>query len=68
MPKAILDKLLYNEVHTRLSVMVVRTFDGSKREVIAEIELPIQVGPYIFQILFQVIDILLVYSCLLGRP
>jgi len=48
--------------------MVVRAFDGSKREVIGEVELPIQVGPCTFQIVFQVMDILPAYNCLLGRP
>ena len=47
---------------------LVRAFDGSRREVIGEIELPIQVGPCNFQVVFQVMDILPAYSCLLGRP
>jgi len=44
------------------------SFCGSKREVIGEVELPVQVGPCTFQIVFQVMDILPAYSCLLGRP
>jgi len=32
------------------------------------VELPIQVGPCTFQVVFQVMDILPAYSCLLGRP
>jgi len=48
--------------------MVVRVFDSSKREVIGEVELPVQVGPCTFQIVFQVMDILPAYNCLLGRP
>jgi len=48
--------------------MVVRAFDGSKREVIGEVELPIQVDPCTFQIVFQVMDILPVYNYLLRRP
>jgi len=48
--------------------MVVRAFNGSKREVIGEVELSIQVGPCTFQVVFQVMDILPTYSCLLGRP
>jgi len=50
------------------STMIVRAFDGSKREVMGKIELPIQVGSCVFQITFQVMDILSAYSCLLGRP
>ena len=48
--------------------MIVRAFDGTRREVIEEIELPIEIGPYTFEILFQVMDISPAYSCLLGRP
>ena len=48
--------------------MVVRAFDGSRRDVRGEIELPIQIGPCTFQITFQVMDITPAYSCLLGRP
>ncbi|RDY02545.1 hypothetical protein CR513_13974, partial [Mucuna pruriens] len=43
-------------------------FNGSKREVMGEITLPICIRPTIFNITFQVMDIRLVYSCLLGKP
>jgi hypothetical protein len=46
----------------------VKAFDGSRKSVIGEIDLPILVGPYEFQITFQVMDIRASYSCLLGRP
>ena len=68
MPKATLNKLPSNGFHLHPSTMVVRAFDGSKRDVIGEIELPIQIGPCTFQIVFQVMDIAPAYSCLLGRP
>jgi len=68
MPKATLDKLPSKGIYLRSNTMVVRAFDGSKREVILEIELPIQIGPCVFQVMFQVIDILPAYNCLLGRP
>jgi len=32
--------------------MIVRAFDGSRREVMGEIELPIKVGPCTFQVTF----------------
>ena len=50
------------------SQMVVRTFDGTKREVLRNIRLPIQVGPYTFDFEFIVMDINPSYNCLLGRP
>ncbi|KAL2319227.1 hypothetical protein Fmac_028196 [Flemingia macrophylla] len=48
--------------------MIVRAFDGLRCKVVGEINLPIQVGPTIFNIEFQVMDITPTYSCLLGRP
>ena len=68
MPKSTLNKLPSDGIHLCPSTMMVRAFDGSKREVIGEIELPMQVRPCTFQVVFQVMDILSAYSCLLGRP
>jgi len=68
MPKTTLGKLPCEGIHMKPSAMIVRAFDGSKREVMGEVELPIQIGPRVFQITFQVMDILPAYSCLLGRP
>ena len=48
--------------------MVVRAFDGSQREVMGEIDIPIQIGPHTCNVVFQVMDINPAYSCLLGRP
>ena len=48
--------------------MVVRVFDGTKREVLENIKLPIQVGPSTFVSEFIVMDINPSYNCLLGRP
>jgi len=68
MPKATLDKLPFNASHLRPSSMVVRAFDGSRQDVRGEIDLPIQIGPHVCQITFQVMDLNPAYSCLLGRP
>jgi len=62
MPKTTLNKLPSDGLHLRPSVIVVRAFEGSKREVIE------QVGPCTFQVMFQVMDISPAYNCLLGRP
>ena len=48
--------------------MVVRAFDGTKREVFRNIKLLIQVGPSTFDSEFIVMDINPSYNCLLGRP
>nr|KYP47215.1 hypothetical protein KK1_031157 [Cajanus cajan] len=50
------------------SNMIVRAFDGSRKEVVGEITLSIKIGPTIFNIEFQVMDITPTYSCLLGKP
>ena len=52
----------------RAHALVVRAFDTSRRQVIEEVDLPIQVGPHLFTITFQVMDINPTYSCLQGRP
>ena len=52
----------------RQSGVVVKAFDGSRKTVIGEVDLPIKIGPSDFQITFQVMDIRPLYSCLLGRP
>jgi len=67
MPRATLDKLPCEKAHIRPNSMIVRAFDGSRREVLGEIELPIQVGPCTFEVIFQVMDIIPAYSCLLGN-
>jgi len=68
MPKATLDKLPFNASHLRPSSMVVWAFDDSRWDVRGEIDLPIQIGPHVCQITFQVMDINPTYSCLLGLP
>ena len=50
------------------SQMLVRTFNGTKRELLGNIELPIQVGPCTFNSEFIVMDINPSYNCMLGRP
>lgn len=48
--------------------LIVKAFDGSRREVIGEVDLPIKICPTTFAITFQVMDIHFAYSFLLGRP
>jgi hypothetical protein len=47
--------------------VTVRAFDGTRRSVCGEIELPISVGPHEFKVKFQVMEIQASFSCLLGR-
>jgi hypothetical protein len=68
MPKTTLLKLAVEGALMRPSSMVVKAFDGSRRTVVGEVDLPILIGPQLFTITFQVMDINPTYSCLLGRP
>ena len=68
MPKSTLEKFPFNASHLRSNSMVVRAFDGSRREVRGEIDLPVQIGPHTCQVTFQVMDINPAYNCLLGCP
>jgi len=58
MPKSTLSKLPCDGSYMKPSTMIVRAFDGTRREVIGEIEFAIQIGPCTFNILFQVMDIM----------
>ncbi|XP_073225565.1 uncharacterized protein [Cicer arietinum] len=68
MPKSTLSKLFVDGACFKPRTMVVKAFDGSRRQVVGEIDLPIQIGPHNFGITFQVMNIKPAYSCLLGRP
>jgi len=48
--------------------MIVRAFDGTRREVIGMITLPLEIGPSKFEVEFQVMNIDPAYTMLLGRP
>uniref|UniRef100_A0A2N9GPI5 RNA-directed DNA polymerase n=1 Tax=Fagus sylvatica TaxID=28930 RepID=A0A2N9GPI5_FAGSY len=52
----------------RVNSMIVRAFDGTRREVLGEIDLPVEVGPQVYNINFQVLKIDSPYNLLLGRP
>ncbi|RDX62883.1 hypothetical protein CR513_58741, partial [Mucuna pruriens] len=54
MPKTTLDKLYSIGSQLRTNSIVVKAFDGSKREIMREITLPIRIGPITFDITFQI--------------
>jgi len=66
--KSTLSKLPFNASHLRPSSMIVQAFDGTRRNVIGEIDLPIQIRPHACHVTFQLMDINPAYNCLLGRP
>ncbi|KAI5430969.1 hypothetical protein KIW84_035206 [Lathyrus oleraceus] len=68
LPKSTLARLSYQGPPMRQSGVVVKAFDGSRKTMIGEVELPVNIGPSDFHITFQVMDIHPSYSCLLGKP
>jgi len=52
MPKSTLNKLPFNVSHLRLSSMIEQAFDGTRKNVIGEIDLPVQIGSHTCQITF----------------
>lgn len=67
LPKSTMSKLAYQGAPMRFSGVVVKAFDVSRKTVIGEVDLPIKIGLFLFQITFQVMEIRPAYSCLLGR-
>ncbi|XP_017639979.1 uncharacterized protein LOC108481346 [Gossypium arboreum] len=67
MPLATLSRIPIDISYLRPCHSIVRAFDGTRRKVMGKIEIPLEVGPYIYDIEFQVMDITPSYNCLLGR-
>ncbi|XP_058774539.1 uncharacterized protein LOC131648830 [Vicia villosa] len=53
MPKSTLSELSYEGTPMRYNNVIVKAFDGSKKSVVGEVDFPICVGPFVFQITFQ---------------
>ncbi|KAF1859134.1 hypothetical protein Lal_00000964, partial [Lupinus albus] len=53
MTKRTLSKLPVGDAILGPSSTIVKAFDGARRDVLGEIELPIKIGPCIFKVLFQ---------------
>ncbi|KAA3484402.1 Gag-pro-like protein [Gossypium australe] len=68
MPLATLSRMPVDMSYLRPCHSTVRAFDGTRREVMGKIEIPLEVGPCTYDIEFQVMDIASSYNCLLGRP
>ena len=66
--KGALDRLDYEWVVLKPIDIMVRAFEGSKRTVHEEVDLPIKVGSQVFGSTFYIMDIRSANSCLLGCP
>ena len=67
-PWATLQRLGISNHALTNGTITVRAFDGSRRETMGEIQLPIEIRPVTFSIRFQVLEIPSAYNFLLGRP
>ena len=67
-PLATLNLLEIEPSNIKPNSTIVRAFDGSKREIVGEIDLEVTIGPQVFSIPFQVLDIPRSFNLLLGRP
>ncbi|XP_016755231.2 uncharacterized protein [Gossypium hirsutum] len=67
-PLATLFRIPIDISYLRPCHSTVRAFNGTRHEVMGKIKIPLEVGPYKYDIEFQVIDITPSYNCLLGRP
>ncbi|XP_010064644.2 uncharacterized protein LOC104451747 [Eucalyptus grandis] len=67
-PLATLHRLGIDLRRIRTGKSTVPAFDGMKKDVIWEIELELLIGPILFQVVFQVLDIPIAFNFLLGRP
>ncbi|XP_039043815.1 uncharacterized protein LOC120183124, partial [Hibiscus syriacus] len=68
MPLVTLKKLPVDSTHMRNCQSIVRAFDGTKKEVLGKIDIPLTIGPSTYEVEFLVMDIMPSYNCLLGRP
>ena len=67
-PLCTLMRLPVDKSYMKHTHIVVRAFDGTRREGTGEIEIKIQICPCTFNVEFQVMDISPSYNFLLGRP
>jgi len=68
LPKTTLEQLLVDASAIQESEMIIRAFDGTRREVCGTVVLLLKIGPSLFSVEFQVMDIDPAYTMLLGRP
>jgi len=57
-----------NISHIRLSTMTAKAYNGLSKPIIKNIIVKVIIGPHLFQVTLQVMDIHPLYNMLLGRP
>ena len=60
--------LRYGPIDFEPSTQTMRVFDSTRREVMGTLTLELMIGLVVFQVLFQILRILVSFNLLLGRP
>ena len=68
LPKHMLEEMPVDPSHMQPSGIMARAYDGAPRQVLGSIEVELAIGPQVFLVTLQVMDIHPSYSMLLGRP
>ncbi|XP_016702195.1 uncharacterized protein [Gossypium hirsutum] len=68
LPLPTLNSLPIDSSHMKTCQNIVRVFDGTERKVMGRIEIPLSIGPNMYEVDFLVMDIRPSYNCLLRRP
>ncbi|KAE8735344.1 No pollen germination related 2 [Hibiscus syriacus] len=68
MPLVTLQRIPLDQSHMKSYQNIVRAFDGTKKEVLGKMDIPLLIDPVVYNIDFVVMDIHPIYNCLLGRP
>jgi hypothetical protein len=68
LPKHMLKEMPINESHVKPSTLMTRAYDGLPRQIIGTLKVELYVGPQVFLVTLQVMDIHPSYNMLLERP
>lgn len=60
-------QLLMDKIFIRLSHMMVKDFDEATNKVVSDIDIELVIRPYVFNVLFHIMNIKLAYNMLVGR-
>ncbi|XP_038679463.1 uncharacterized protein LOC119980739 [Tripterygium wilfordii] len=67
LPKETFDRLPIDGSYLKQVLVVAKAFDGTRKEIMGEIEVPLEIANVTFNVPFMVMDISPTYCCLLGR-
>ncbi|XP_038687516.1 uncharacterized protein LOC119986896 [Tripterygium wilfordii] len=65
--KETFDRLPNDRSYLKQVLVVAKAFDGTRKEIMGEIEVPLEIVSVTFNVPFMVMDISPIYSCLLGK-